>query len=44
MSYVEIYNERLHDLLQPFKPNAHLDPQVPSHTPVQLPYNCLQPA
>lgn len=28
MSYVEIYNERLHDLLQPYKPNARLDPQV----------------
>ena len=28
MSYVEIYNERLHDLLQPYKANARLDPQV----------------
>ena len=43
MSYVEIYNERLHDLLQPFKPNARLDPQVPPHTPCMLSYNCLHP-
>ncbi len=28
MTYVEIYNERLHDLLQPYKPNARVDPQV----------------
>lgn len=38
MSYVEIYNERLHDLLQPYKPNARLDPQVrpASHTMLDL--------
>lgn len=36
MSYVEIYNERLHDLLQPYKPNARLDPQVIAPHPCQI--------
>ena len=36
MSYVEIYNERLHDLLQPYKPNARLDPQVSLPSPGEI--------
>ena len=28
LSYMEIYNERIHDLLQPYKSSARLDPQV----------------
>lgn len=34
LSYMEIYNERIHDLLQPYKSSARLDPQVctPAHT------------
>eukprot|EP00891_Asterochloris_glomerata_P002891 jgi/Astpho2/2891/fgenesh1_pg.00050_%23_142_t len=27
LSYMEIYNERIHDLLQPYKSSARLDPQ-----------------